>query len=171
MGYKIDNKKKEITYSINADLYPIEIIRGASFVFADRAHIFMQNSGKKNINIRMRLKEKLEEDEILEKKLEYLAGEFNNEMLNQALRKDLGEQNKNIREYIISQALFGASPENVNQKFQEDSDEELDELLKKELKALEEEEKKNRFKDPYEILVPWKNKNKSKFKELNNKKK
>lgn len=166
MNYKLDINKREVIYSIETDLYPLEVIRGASFVFSDRAHISLQSNGKKNINVRMKLKEESEKAEALEKKLKYLAGEFNNELLNQALRKDLGEQNKNIREYIVSQALFGASPESVNQKSQQETDEELDKLLEKELKALEKEEKNAQSKDPHKILVPWEKKNKTKPKKI-----
>ena len=166
MDYKINDKNKEIIYSVNTNLYSLEVIRGAAFVFTDRAHIFLQNDGKKYIKACIKLKENSEIGQNIDKKLKSLAGEFNNEMLNQALRKELGEQNKNIREYIVSQALFGASPESVNQKPQKDSDEELDKLLEKELKALEEEEKKSKTKDPHKILVPWEKKNKSKSKKI-----
>src|SRR3989338_3662803 len=69
-----------------------------------------------------------------------------------------GKNNKKLREYIVGQALIGASPEQPAADSGQNTDEELDRILERELKALEKEEKKESASksDPMGILKPWK---------------
>ena len=67
--------------------------------------------------------------------LEALAGEFSNELLNQALRRQIGAQNQKLRELILAKAFFSVDPASS-----------IDKLLA-ELDAEE--------MEPLDIPVPW----------------
>jgi len=97
---------KKISQKITVDLkiYPLEAIYGASYVFIDRAYLFLEPAGKNKVAITFRPKE-----DAGAKELENITGEFFNELLNYAFRLNLSKENKKIRQHIIEQALFAAS--------------------------------------------------------------
>lgn len=96
----ITRKKDAIVVSLNPRLYSLEAIYGASYVFIDRAYIFLDGDARKEIKVSIRGKNGLSE-----KGLRGLAGEFNNELLNYALREKINRANRRIRERIIEKAL------------------------------------------------------------------
>ena len=69
--------------------------------------------------------------------LDALAGEFQNELLNQALRKNIGASNARIREFIMAKAFFSVDAPSTIAKL-------LAELDAEEMKDAE-----------LEIPVPW----------------
>ncbi|MCU0679633.1 MAG: His-Xaa-Ser system protein HxsD [Planctomycetes bacterium] len=121
---------KNITSKINVDtkLYPLEAIYGAAYVFVDRAYIFLDSPEKDTVAVSLKPK-----DGLSGRKAAGLAGEFQNELLNYALRLNLAKYNKKIREYIIERALYASV-----QSDEENSDSEFD--------------------DPLGIAVPWEEK-------------
>lgn len=143
--------KEELSFSLNANIYSFESILGAAYSFLDRAYIFLDGDPKKNIKVVLKLKK-----ESSGLNPESLKGEFLNELLGQSLRLKLAKDNKKIQEYIVGQALFGASPEQA-QSENVNEDDELDKILERELKALEEEEKNaaKDKKDPLGVLTSW----------------
>lgn len=150
--------KGSVLFSVNAKMYPFESVLGAAYSFLDRAHVFLDGDPSAQIKVQLKLKK-----EAADLSPEYLRGEFYNELLGQNLRAKLTKDNKKLREYIVGQALFGASPESAQPSIAQ-QDDELDKILERELKALEEEEKKNSkaAEDPLGVLTAWDQKKKKK---------
>lgn len=101
MKHKILSKDNKVVIFLNPKLYSLEAIYGACYVFIDRAYIFLDGDPKKEIELSIKSKSKMPA-----KKLEALVGEFQNELLNYALREKLSKANRKIREYIIGKALY-----------------------------------------------------------------
>lgn len=145
-------KENAIIFNVPLKLYPADAILNAAYIFIDRCYVLLEGDPKKSISIQLKGKNTLSA-----KQLNDLKGEFNNELLNQILRAKIAKDNKKLREYIVGQALIGASPEQPVADSGQNADEELDKILDRELKTLEEEEKKSASKkDPMKILKPWK---------------
>lgn len=123
--------KGQISITLNAKIYPIESILGATYAFLERAYIFLDGDPEKKIRVDLMLKNGIKGfDE------ESLKGEFLNELVTQNLRLKLAKENRKLQEYIVGQALFSATPQRASQ------DDEIDRMLESELKALEEKERK-----------------------------
>lgn len=117
-------------FEVDESLYPLDTIQGAAYLFLDRCYVFLDRPADRRVAVV--LKTKGEADEAA---LEALAGEFANELLNQALRKAVGASNAKIREFILAKAFFSV-----------DAPSSIDKLLA-ELDAEE--------MEPLEIPVPW----------------
>ncbi len=135
--------KKEISgnmvkFEVDRKIYPMELIFGACFIFIDRCYVYIDRNGADKIKVTLKGKTKLGDDQ-----LEALSGEFNNELLNQALRKKIGQANRRIREYIVSRALFSAEPV-------DEAEPEFEGVPESDL-GLEE----DFLDDPLQIAVPW----------------
>ncbi len=101
---KIDQKSNTIIFWLDGRVYPLESIYNTAYVFSDRAFVHMEGDPKKEMKIHLRGKENLNN-----KKLEALKGEFLNELLNFLLRVQIAKRNKKIREFIVGSALvYGA---------------------------------------------------------------
>ena len=127
----VDLRNNTIKFIFNLQNYPKEALYGAAYVFLDKAYLFLDNKSPKKIEVSLKGKKKLNE-----KQLEELKGEFLNELLNYTVRINLSKNNKKIREYIISQALFSAFGNNQVSKEDEVKYEE----------------------DPLGIAIPWEDK-------------
>ena len=101
MTVKIKDNTLKFFFSLKD--YPLEVLYGASYVFIDRAYIFLDSQIKDKIEVSLKGKKKLDK-----KQLEELKGEFLNELLNYTLRINLAKNNKKLREFIIGQALISA---------------------------------------------------------------
>ncbi len=93
-----------ISISIDTNVYPMEAIYGTAYVFVDRAYVRLAGDPKGTISVELKSKD---EKGFVDK--EAIEGEFMNEILNYALRAQISEANKNIREYIVGAALLGIS--------------------------------------------------------------
>ena len=139
----------KITIKINPKIYPLEVVEGAAYTFIDRAYVDISGNPKKQISVALAGKDNLNRKEILR-----LAGEFKNELLNYALRREISRNNREIREHIISRALFSSvvPPE-----------EEFN-LVKKKIQESEKKDRAKKIKkgdfidDPLGIAVPWEEK-------------
>ena len=107
----IDNNS--VIIKINPNLYALETIYSASYVFLDRAYILLDGDPDKEILIKLKPKEK--ED------LEKLGGEFLNELINYSDYKKRAEQTKEIREVLLQRALITNDPSAIqnNEEFEE----------------------------------------------------
>ncbi len=99
----MSGQKKFLKIVVDKNIYPLEAIYGASYVFVDRCYIFLDSLTKRKISIVFRPKNKNSF-----KQLEKISQEFFNELLNYSLRIYLTKQNKKIKERVIEQALFSA---------------------------------------------------------------
>jgi len=102
---KTQKAKNQLTILLNPKLYPLEAIYSACYVFIDRAYLFLDGDPKKEVKVFIKGKGNL-----TPKKLEALAGEFENELLNCALRAAIAKNTKKVRETIVERALFSALP-------------------------------------------------------------
>lgn len=135
---RITKKKNELVISLNPKIYPLEVVYGTCYVFIDRAYLFLDGNPEKEIKVFLKGKE-----ELSLKKLERLAGEFKNELLNYTLRISIAKNTKKIRETIVERALFSVLPH------------------EQELKKINEPEQINKKRiedDPLGIAVPWEEK-------------
>jgi His-Xaa-Ser system protein HxsD len=125
--------ERQIAFDLEEELYSLDAIYGASYLFIDRCYLLLTRPRERVVGVRLRTKEKATEEQLLA-----LAGEFGNELLNQALRARLSRSTARIREYYMARAFFAT-----------DTDSTIADLLA-ELDAEELEE------DALEIPVPWK---------------
>ncbi|HVM97303.1 MAG TPA: His-Xaa-Ser system protein HxsD [Candidatus Acidoferrales bacterium] len=98
----IDAKTSTLRLSLDIDLYPREVLYAAAYVFLDRAYVLLDRDGQRFI-VQLRAKQPLEEAA-----LRAFAGEFENELLAQALRHKVFAANQRIIENIANLAISGA---------------------------------------------------------------
>ncbi|MFN8642949.1 MAG: His-Xaa-Ser system protein HxsD [Candidatus Binatia bacterium] len=121
-----------IAFEIDEQLYPLEALYGACYLFLDRCYVFLSRAASGGVAVRLTARESANAAE-----LDALAGEFGNELLSQSLRLELSRSTARIREYYTAAALRSAAAAPT-----------VDELLAE----LESEEL---LEDPLEIMVPW----------------
>lgn len=139
------------TVSVHKSLYPNEVLFGTAFAFLDRCYVHLDVEGTDRISI-----------ELLPRPGSTwtqadLAGEFKNELVNQALRFRLAKQTEKVRTMIVGRAIGEAIPAEVstNQSFES----RLPDLPPEVARLLAEEEDGLDFlDDPLGIAVPWEEK-------------
>ena len=133
-------------------LYSTDALFGTAFVFLDRCYIHMDIVGDDHVEVELvpRAGGKWS--------LTDLAGEFCNEMVNQALRFKLAKQTEKVRTMIVGRAIGESIPtsEPVSEgpiaSAVPDLPPEVAKLLS------EEEESLDFLDDPFGIAVPWEEK-------------
>jgi His-Xaa-Ser system protein HxsD len=125
--------ERDIAFTIDEDLYALDAIYGACYLFVDRCYVLLARPADRKVHVRLKAKQ-AESAEALEA----MAGEFANELLNQVLRVRVGRATAAIREHYMARAFFAHTPQSNT----------IAELLA-ELDAEELEE------DDLEIPVPW----------------
>jgi His-Xaa-Ser system protein HxsD len=135
---EIDSNENLLKVLINPNIYPLDVIYAASYVFIDNVYVIIEGDLKKEIRVILKPKEKYD--------LEKLGMEFNNELLNYAVYKEKSTKNKGIREAIMQRALVTNDPTliegNEDDKLDKDLDEDIEEFLD----------------DPEGIAIPWEDK-------------
>ena len=131
-NFTINKKENNIVISINPKIYPLSVIYSAAYVFLDRAYILIDGDPEEEIIIKIMLKERGSD-------LEILGKDFNNELLNYSAYAVQSEKNAAIRHLILQRALFT-------------NDSELEEQFKTESKE------ESYIDDPEGIAVPWEEK-------------
>lgn len=121
---------RRVSFVVDESIYALDTIQGAAYLFLDRCYVFLDRPADRRVAVVLKSKGEAEGAE-----LDALAGEFANELLNQALRKAVGASNAKIREFIMAKAFFSI-----------DAPSSIDKLLA-ELDAEE--------MEPLEIPVPW----------------
>lgn len=135
----INNFNKDIQYAtinLNSEIYKLQSIFAAGYVFLDRAYILLDQNRDKKIEVYLFPKDNQD--------VNNLAMEFYNELLNYSHYFSRVETNSAAIKTIMQRVLFS-----VNPKFAEEAEEqEIQELLKE----LEKEEpKKSRNKNALAI--------------------
>jgi His-Xaa-Ser system protein HxsD len=125
----------EIAIDLDEGLYPRDAVYGASYVFIDRCYVHLDRSGDRRIKVTLRPKRGVALD------AETAAGEFQNELLGQAWRRLIAEENRQLIESITTRALTGAAGPPG-----------LDELLALDIGA------ETAFEDPLGIAMSWEEK-------------
>ncbi|MDD2227353.1 MAG: His-Xaa-Ser system protein HxsD [Clostridia bacterium] len=88
------------TIIVDTKIYSLRAIFSTAYVFLDNYYIFLE--GLEDDKIQIRIKSKKENEE-----LEKIIDEFKNELINASLRLRISEENKKIREVIVTSALYG----------------------------------------------------------------
>ena len=136
---KLDAKTSTMTLSLDIGLYPADVLYAAAYVFLDRAYVLLDRAGPR-FEVHLRGKAELSDAQ-----LQAMSGEFENELLAQALRRKVIKANQKIIEDITSQAIAGAAGGTLPTDFLDASDDGMDFL-----------------DDPLGIAVPWEEKFKKK---------
>jgi len=121
-----------MVFNLLTKIYHLESILNTCYKFLDRAYIYLDAKKKNEIIVRLKLKKKSSKKALLN-----LQNEFMNELLYNALRYHISNNNRKIREYIIGRAVYSAVPG-------------LDTLSAEKVLNFEE--------DPLGIAVPWEEK-------------
>jgi His-Xaa-Ser system protein HxsD len=119
-------------------LYPKDAIYGAAYIFIDRCYVHLDRPSDGRVVVSLRLKAHVTAQ------LDELAGEFENELLGQAWRRQITEDNRTIIELISTRALAGAAGPPG-----------LDDLLNMDAGG-------GAFEDPLGIAMSWEDKYKKK---------
>lgn len=139
----LDATTATMTLSLEAGLYPIDVLYGAAFVFIDRAYVLLDRhidakDGKSaRYIVHLRGKGKLSEAQLRD-----IAGEFGNELLSQALRRKVVKANQKLIEDIATQAISGAAGGSLPADFLAGGDDDNLDFLE----------------DPLGIAMPWEEK-------------
>lgn len=131
-------KKDIVEFEINPRIYPLECVLNTCYIFLDRFFVFLDGDPKSKIKVTLKSKEATSP-----KQLAGFMGEFNNELLNQSMRLRLVKETKKIQEQIISRALAGALPKEHLNKPPQINEEEIERIIERELKVLEDQEGRN----------------------------
>ena len=92
-----------LTLSLDVGLYPRDVLYAAAYVFLDRAYVLLDRQESRFI-VHLRAKRPLDEPT-----LQAMAGEFENELLAQALRHQVVDANQRIIEDVVAVAIAGAA--------------------------------------------------------------
>ncbi len=99
----LDPATSSLTLSLDVGLYPRDVLYAAAYVFLDRAYVLLDRVDSRFV-VHLRGKRPL--DEAL---LQAMAGEFENELLAQALRHQVVDANQRIIEEVVEVAIAGAA--------------------------------------------------------------
>jgi His-Xaa-Ser system protein HxsD len=128
-----------LTIEFDEGFYPKDAIYGAAYIFIDRCYVKLERPGEGKVSVRLKRKPGVERE------LDALAGEFENELLGQAWRRQIVEENRDLIEQVTTQALAGAAgPPGLDDLLDMDIDDE------------------SAFEDPLGIAMSWEEKYKKK---------
>ncbi len=95
--------ERRVRFTVDESIYELDVIMGAAYLFLDRCYVFLDRVADRKVQVVLRTRQATTEEE-----LSALIGTFSSELLNQALRKQVGESNGRLREFIMAKALFAA---------------------------------------------------------------
>jgi len=87
-----------VLIEINPEIYPLDVVYSAAYVFLDRAYVRLDGNPDEKIIVELRPKENCSLNE--------LKNEFNNELLNYAFHKSQIENSGDIRKILMQRALL-----------------------------------------------------------------
>jgi len=129
---RIDKDNNYATITINPNVYSLDVVRSAAYVFLDKAYIIIDETPDNKIVIYLKPKNESSND---------LSMEFYNELLNYAHYSSMVKDNYEIIKMIIQRALFSSDPsmvkdiedseiENLLKELEEEGDEDIKEVIK-----------------------------------------
>ena len=134
-----DPAEGSVTITVDASVYPIEALYGASYIFIDRCYVLIDRPRGGSFSVSLTPKAAATDEA-----LRAMVGEFANELLSQAWRQKILEENRVILETVTTQALAGAmGPPSLDDLAAFDFSEE-------------------NFEDPLGIAMSWEDKYKKK---------
>ncbi len=132
-----------VTITIDASVYPIEAVYSAAYIFIDRCYVLIDRPREGVHAVTLASKS----GDVIADALRAMVGEFANELLSQAWRLKIVEENRVLIETVTTQALAGAmGPPTLDDLASFDFSEES-------------------FDDPLGIAMSWEEKEKSRKRE------
>ena len=92
-----------VTLTVDVAVYPLEAVYGAAYIFIDRCYVLLDRPQGGAYSVTLTPKAAATTDA-----LRSMVGEFANELLSQAWRQKIIEENRVILESVTTQALAGA---------------------------------------------------------------
>ena len=135
----VQKSASTLTLEFDEALYPKDAIYGAAYVFIDRCFVHLDRPKDGRISVRLKPKPGVE------RTLDDLAGELENELLGQAWRRLITDENRLLIETVTTQALGAAAGPPG-----------LDDLLSMSI------DEESAFEDPLGIAMSWEEKYKKK---------
>lgn len=133
----ISEQDNSIRLMLPASLYPLDVIYTASYVYLDRAYIFLKGDPKKDIEIVLKPKESMDKEG-----LRGFAGEFCNQLINYGRQLHISRDSIEIKKRLLQEIFAFATPFEDTDQRQKD----------------EETEDGQEIDDPEGILIPWEEK-------------
>lgn len=99
----LDAATSTLTLALDTELYPRDVLYAAAYVFIDRAYVLLDRQDSRYV-VRLRGKRPLDEET-----MRAMAGEFENELLAQALRARVAKANQKLIEDVTALAIGGAT--------------------------------------------------------------
>jgi His-Xaa-Ser system protein HxsD len=106
MNPNVETTKNQVTIEIDEKIFPRPTVVAASYVFLDRCYVRLERAPRSHVKVRLKGKRKLAKARLVE-----LSSEFENELLHQLMRHQVGEKTHPIREVIVGRALLSAEPQ------------------------------------------------------------
>lgn len=123
------------TILVNQSVYPLEVVYATAYVYLEQCYILLDKPEKGKISVRLKAKA-----DTGKKRFDSVVGEFENELVNQALRLKIAKRTEKVRDAIVHRALFSAMPETLDLNLDDDDDD------------------TDYLEDPLGIAVPWEEK-------------
>ncbi len=102
-----DTAKATVTLAVDATIYPLQALYGASYIFIDRCYVFIDRPEEGQFRVVLSPKDASPDAEALRS----LVGEFANELLSCAWRHQITQDNRVAIETVTMQAIAGAMGE------------------------------------------------------------
>lgn len=97
-----DPAEGAVTVTLDASLYPVEAVYGASYIFIDRCYVLLDRPRGGSFSVTLTPKAAATPEQ-----LRAMVGELANELLTQAWRQKILDENRVILETVTTQALAG----------------------------------------------------------------
>lgn len=97
-NFEIHKKDNFVNVSINPNLYPLEVIYSAAYIFIDKAYVMIDGDPREEILVQLRPKDSNVD-------IEVLGREFNNELVNYMTYMHRAMRNHNIMDSIVQRAM------------------------------------------------------------------
>jgi len=99
----VEKGKGYVKLSVDTDVYPLATVYSASYLFLDKAYIYLDKEDKSKVAIFIYPKKKAQD-------LSKITGEFYNELLNYAHYYTSLKANADAVKMLMQRALFSAEP-------------------------------------------------------------
>lgn len=141
-----DLTEGSVTLTVDAAVYPLEAVYGAAYIFIDRCFVLLDRPKAGSVSVTLADKKGAADADSLRR----MAGEFANELLTQAWRQKIIEENRVVLETVTTQALASAQSRGGG-----GAEPSLDELASFDFTE-------ESFDDPLGIAMSWEEKYKKK---------
>lgn len=93
-----------VQLTVDSDLYPLGAVYAASYVFLDRCYVLLDKPSEHSLRVTLTPKKGDAEASTVRA----FVGEFSNELLSAAWRRQIAQENRSVIEMVTSQAIAAA---------------------------------------------------------------